>query len=317
MQKSKKMIKNFIEILSRFGRDFKKSKYEDEETLKNVQHLKDHGFVALNHLVGSPKFLEIKNKINSSIENDLTIEFPCLAQSKINNDKHQDLIKSNFLSTNANLSQRDLTFEKKDIKSYSHMIKEFSPSTLTLGIKDDKLFFDIWLDEKVINIVQSYMGFVPELVEAYTRRNFPCKYKVMNHFWHRDENHKDYLLKAFIFFTDCDQNTGAHHYISGSVKTKNFRDNKYYEDEEIHSIWPEHSKNHMISNVKAGTIIIEDTRGLHKAGTPNIKYRDLGYAVFLPPNFLRKKKPLYTISKLNYENLSENQKLYVPLSNVK
>ena len=52
-------------------------------------------------------------------------------------------------------------------------------------------------------------------------------------------------------------------------------------------------------------------------GTPNIKYRDLGYAVFLPPNFLRKKKPLYTISKFNYENLSENQKLYIPPSNVK
>ena len=36
----------------------------------------------------------------------------------------------------------------------------------------------------------------------------------------------------------------------------------------------------MVSNVKAGTIIIEDTRGLHKAGIPKRDYRDLGFAVF-------------------------------------
>ena len=36
----------------------------------------------------------------------------------------------------------------------------------------------------------------------------------------------------------------------------------------------------MVSKVKAGTIIIEDTRGLHKAGIPKKAYRDLGSRYF-------------------------------------
>ena len=97
--------------------------------------------------------------------------------------------------------------------------------------------------------------------------------------------------KAFIFFTDCDSDTGAHHYISGSVNDERFRDKTYYTEEDISEIWPQDSNQRMVSNVKAGTIIIEDTRGLHKAGIPKRDYRDLGFAVFLPPNIFRRSAP--------------------------
>ena len=160
--------------------------------------------------------------------------------------------------------------------------------------------------------VSNYMGFYPHLTEAYIRRNFPCTYRVMNHNWHRDTNHDTHLLKAFIFFTDCDIDTGAHHYIAGSVNDVRFHDKPYYTDNEINSVWPTGSDDHMVSNVKAGTIIIEDTRGLHKAGIPKKAYRDLGFAVFLPPNMLRKTKPFYHIKKSAFDNLSQEQKLFIP-----
>ena len=309
------MIKQSMEYISRIGRGLTNNNY-DTQLNKDVNQLKDKGYVVLDHLVGSHKFIELQKEINLNIEENLNIQFPCLAQSKIDKNNDKDLIKSNFLSTNKNLTDRNLTFNRSDIKNYSDMIKNFSPSTLTLGMQDNISFFNLWLDEKVIAIVQSYMGFVPEMVEAYTRRNFPCKYKVMNHFWHRDTNHSDYLLKAFIFFTDCDVNTGAHHYISGSVNKDLFNENRYFTDEEIHKKWPKGSKKHIISNVKAGTIIIEDTRGLHKAGTPDVKHRDLGYAVYLPCNIFKKNNSFYKILKNNYNLLTKNQQLYVPKSNI-
>ena len=73
---------------------------------------------------------------------------------------------------------------------------------------------------------------------------------------------------------------------------------------------------HMVSKVKAGTIIIEDTRGLHKAGIPKKAYRDLGFAVFLPPNMFRKSRPLYHIYQSAFDHLTEEQKLFIPPSNI-
>tara|TARA_B110000971_G_scaffold8838_1_gene8527 strand:- start:192 stop:1130 length:939 start_codon:yes stop_codon:yes gene_type:complete len=310
------MIKKSLEYISKIGR--RSTETTDNHDIKiamHVKQLKEKGFVILDHLVNSKEFKELKKEINKNIEDNLNLKFPCLAQSKIDENRDKDLIVSNFLATDKTLSERNLTFIRNDIKSYDDMINKFSPSTLTLEMQDRLSFFNIWLDKTIIAIVQSYMGFIPEMVEAYVRRNFPCKYKVMNHFWHRDTNHSEHLLKAFIFFTDCDINTGAHHYISESINEKKFNENRYFSDEEIHSHWPKNSKNHIISKVKAGTVIIEDTRGLHKAGTPNVKYRDLGFAVFLPPNIFRKKKSFYKISKSNYNLLSKNQQLYIPNSN--
>ena len=95
-----------------------------------------------------------------------------------------------------------------------------------------------------------------------------------------------------------------------------FRDKPYYTDDEINAAWPNGSDNHMVSEVKAGTIIIEDTRGLHKAGIPKKAYRDLGFAVFLPPNIFRKSGPLYHIEKSAFDHLTQKQKLFIPSSNI-
>ncbi|MCE2517065.1 MAG: hypothetical protein J4F41_04365 [Alphaproteobacteria bacterium] len=161
------------------------------------------------------------------------------------------------------------------------------------------------------------MGFVPNLTEAYIRRNFPSSFRVMNFNWHRDTNHDKYLVKAFIFFTDCDIDTGAHHYIAGSINDPRFRDKAYFSDDEINSAWPIGSDDHMISTVPAGTIIIEDTRGLHKAGIPKRGYRDLGFAIFTPPNSFVKSKPYFQIHHSTYKSLSKNQQAFITKQNLR
>ena len=138
----------------------------------------------------------------------------------------------------------------------------------------------------------------------------------MNHNWHRDTNHKHYLLKAFIFFNDCYVDTGAHRYIAGSVDSPLFRDKVYFSDEEIEAVFPNGSDDHIITEVPAGTIILEDTRGLHKAGIPQRHYRDLGFAVFVPPMLFRGGSEYITISKSVYASLMPGQQAYIGRSNI-
>ena len=311
----KRAIASSMEYVSRLNRQARPSAKPDIQ--QHITTLKKRGYIVLDHMIGSEKFNTVKNSINHKFEQSFDLEFPCLAQAFIDNERDQDLVAKNFLATKEQLEARKLTFDRQDIASYQQMINELNPSTLTIPMPSVRDYYELWLDPVVTEIISNYMGFVPELTEAYTRRNFPCNYRVMNHNWHRDTNHKNHLLKAFIFFTDCDVNTGAHHYIAGSAQDPRFRDKVYFTDDEINSTWPIGSEDHIVSTVPAGTIIIEDTRGLHKAGIPMKNYRDLGFAVFLPPNHFKKSPQFYQIEKTTYDSLSDEQQRFIPSANVK
>ena len=73
----------------------------------------------------------------------------------------------------------------------------------------------------------------------------------------------------------------------------------------MEAFYPVASKDHIVSEVPAGTIILEDTRGLHKAGIPQRHYRDLGFAVFLPKVLFTNNSGDFSISRDIYEQLSE------------
>lgn len=312
-----RIVKDFTEGLSRLSRGFDANKDLDPGLHNQLETLRKRGFVVLDHLIGSDAIKRVQADITNKFERDFDVTFPCLSQSKIDETRDQDLIEKNFLATPETLNQRGLTFHRSDIKSYSQMLRDFQPSTLTIPMPSAKDYYDLWLDPTVLNLVSAYMGFAPELTEAYIRRNFPCTYRVMNHNWHRDTNHASHLLKAFIFFTDCDLNTGAHHYIAGSVQDSRFRNKVYFTDDEINSTWPIGSDDHIVSTVPAGTIIIEDTRGLHKAGIPKEAYRDLGFAVFLPPNHFKKSPSYYNIDQSTFDQLNDDQQRFIPSANIK
>lgn len=305
-----------MEYLSRINRPPFPVKDIDNEITSYIEQLSNNGFVKLDHLVGTKAILQAQKLLLKLIEEDYCYEFPCLAQSQIDKEKHSELIAKQFLVNPSELKNNNLTFEYEDIKSYHQLVTDYEPSTLKVPMVSNCNFYDIWLDPIVMAVIEGYMGFIPQMTEAYIRRNFPAKYPVMNHNWHRDSNHPRYLVKAFIFFTDCDIDTGAHHYISGSMNDARFRNKTYYNDDEIHSVWPIGSDQHIISSVPAGTIIIEDTRGLHKAGIPKRDYRDLGFAIYTPPNFFLNRKSYYQIGKSIFDGLSEHQKRYIPISNI-
>jgi Phytanoyl-CoA dioxygenase (PhyH) len=286
----------------------------DDSQTSIVNNLKKDGYVILPKYIESEK-LKILNDSFKRCLDDLKFNMPCLAQNKIDPIKHASFINNHMLATPDVLSELGVAFDQHDCKNYQQVVNTFKPSTLTVHmLQYSKLYCDIWLDPYLLPVISYYMGLVPQLTESYVRRNFPAKYKNMNHYWHRDLNHHSYLLKVFIFFSDCDEKTGPHEYIKGSCTDKNklniLNDQRYYKDSEIDAKYPPDGEDRILSIVPAGTVVIEDTRGLHRANIPVHHYRDLGYAVYTP--VLKSSPAYYKVPENYYRSLSTLQKLFVP-----
>lgn len=306
------MLNDALERLGRAGRKANLARISAEPVNTKLEHLRTHGYVAFDHLVGTERLKQLQTAYRNGVEKELDFEMPTLAQSRVDPERDADLVASNFFGTPAMLAERSLTFDRSDVTSYAQAVKDFRPSTLTSKLPDETNWFDLWLDPVMLGVIEGYMGFVPHLEEAYIRRNFPSDFVVMNHAWHRDTNHAKHLLKAFFFLSDCTLKTGPHHYIAGTVQDRRLDGQRYYTNEDVYALYPKGSEREVVSEVPAGTIILEDTRGLHKAGIPQEGYRDLGFATFLPPIALRKRPALYQLSRATYETLSPEQQRYIP-----
>ncbi len=298
------------------GRNISNINDQTEFTKHNVDALRKNGYLILEDFISSDLLGYLQSRVTLELESNFGFEYPCLSQKKIDEEKHKELINNYLRYTPKDLKKYGLTFDFSDVTSYNQILEEFNPSTIKLLIPNDISFFNLWLNPILLEIVEAYLGLKPFLLEAYIRRNFPAKYRVMNHFWHRDINHESYLVKIFFFLSDCALENGPHEYISGSIDDRTLDGKLYYTDEEIDKTYPEGSKRRIKSIVKAGTIVIEDTRGLHRAVVPQKGYRDLGYAVFMPHEiFTRWGDPEYCINKDTYLKLNPNQRSYIPSKN--
>ena len=303
-------------IVKKINQLLRPSKDITDEKINNaVQDLKNNGFIVLENFIDEKNISKIQEYVNSKLV-DLDFETPCIGQNLIDKNHHQNLIANNFLLTPNEALKEGIAFTKDQINSYQEVLEKFNPSSLKISVTDNTSLMKAILDEKLLAIIENYFGFTPILKEAYLRRNFGADFKIMNHFWHRDKN-SPFLLKAFLFTTDCNEFNGPHHYVSGSHNEKIFTKEKYYSDTEI-----EHNsifKNRIHKSiVKAGTLILEDTRGLHKAGVPSDGFRDMAFAVFMPKflnlrNFLNADLKYYNIKEDMLLKLSSNAKRYIDL----
>jgi len=284
----------------------------EQETI--LTSLRNDGFVILPEYLNQEVLSSLQYDFQQSLEN-LQFETPCLAQSKINQKKHSDFINNYMLGTPEFIESIGAAFNHNECQSYKQVISDFNPSTLTLKmLQYSQTFRETWLDPSLLSIISHYMGLVPQLAEAYVRRNFPAPYRSMNHYWHRDLNNRSYLLKMFVFLNDCTVENGPHEYIKGSctesTKIATLNGKRYYTNDEVNKLYPQHSDDRVLSLVKAGTVVIEDTRGVHRANLPESGHRDLGFAVFTPT--LEHAKPLYSFPEQTYNSLHPFQKIIIP-----
>ena len=284
----------------------------NEKEKHTVHQLRENGFAIIENFIDTQTLKAMRQVFQQDLETG-NFEMPTLAQSKIHPEKHQHLIDQYLLGHGPDYKAQGIAFDRDEFQSLNQCLQDFRPSTLKSYFNaKNPLFFRVILSDFIRNIVESYLGIRPYLMEAYTRRNFPAEYKVMNHYWHRDTNNKTFLLKTFLFLTDCHVDNGPQHFIKGSHKDFRLNGYRYYNDQQVDEVY-NLNKTLVQSRVKAGTLIMEDTRGLHRAGIPREGLRDLVYGVFMPIKWpSRWKYSWYSIEQKAFHSLAREQKAYIP-----
>jgi len=286
------------------------------EQRRMVEELQREGTLILRGYLSGETVRAMQQELQASLE-ALSFETPCLAQNRIDPQQHRALIDNFLYGSNEEFARQGIVFERHEVHSLEQALRDFNPSTLTAyPLQASAVFRKVWLDPYLLTIVTHYLGLVPSLVEAYARRNFPARFRTMNHFWHRDLNDRHQLVKMFVFLTDCSIETGPHEYIRRSHRELGTLNGKrYFTDAEIDALHPVGSPLREVSEVKAGTVILEDTRGLHRARMPDTGYRDLGYAVFFPLP-AGSAPALYRVPREAVAQLTEFQRAFVPTENI-
>jgi hypothetical protein len=287
----------------------------DSSQLAVLDALRRDGYAMLPGYISEDVLRTLRSEFQQSLTELKFLDIPVLAPGKVDPGKHPP-IEDLMLRDPKEIREMGLAIERSDCSSYEQAIKDHGPGELNVEmLQYSETFRSIWLDPHLLSIVSHYMGLVPRMKGAYVRRSFPSPVPISNNYWHRDcTDHKIYLLKIFFFLTDCTKETGPHDYIKGSItdkrKRKLLNGKRYYQDDEVNRLYPEGSTDRITSIVPAGTVLIEDTRGLHRAHSLTGGYRDLGYAIFQP---MTKDKPSgYVFPRSAFEQLTSFQKMFVP-----
>lgn len=230
---------------------------ENNETKSSiVKDLTTKGFndkLQLNQLI----FNEVYNDISSK---NSTIFF----KSKLTNNE-----KSIFLNNGSNL---------KEIIKISNKL---NLSHLSLDIDINKTHFikDIALSSLFLNIARDYIGKKQISVSGQCYISNPIsaskKEKQDNaQYFHYDNDFKKFL-KIFIYLSDVDFESGPHSFVQYSHNKKKFKhliSKRLSDSEIINSYGKENIKEF---DLPKGSVIFEDTFGLHKGTFPTKKTRAL------------------------------------------
>ena len=287
----------------------------DDTQLKVLNDLRNDGYAILPNHISESMLGLLDRDLQQSLDELKFLSTPMLDYSKLE-PLNDDSLASHVMGLNPQeLGKSGFAIEKSDCHSYQQVVNDFRPSELALHmLESSENFLSAWLDPYLLAIVCQYLGLVPQLAESYVRRSFPAPYRILNNNWHRDIDNKTHLLKVFFFLTDCDDETGPHEYIKGSCtdpnKLNSLNGKRYYDDDAVNAVYPENSEDRIVSIVPKGTVIIEDTRGLHRAHILKSGYRDLGYAVFKP--WPQKKAVHYSVPGRSFEKLTPYQRMFVP-----
>ena len=183
-------------------------------------------------------------------------------------------------------SLSELGFDLKDFKyEIKGDVKSNKPFLTYLWDKspvvEDNAFFRSALNEKVLDIVNSYMGIRSKLYYATLNLTKPSEGLVGSQNWHRDEGDRK-ILKVFIYLTDVDEDSGPFMYVKESVKGLKY--GKLYPQYAPEGNYPTGQiPDYSVMTGKAGTVIFCDTTGLHRGGK-GTKERVMFTAAYYAPS---------------------------------
>ena len=133
-------------------------------------------------------------------------------------------------------------------------------------------------DKNLLNLVGHFLGSVPVLCQtncwwSVNKSTHRSNLSGNAQLFHQDTEYLKFV-KVFIYLTDVEENNGPHQYVQGTSKIAQdklgdgYTPSNRVEDEKVERLFGK--ENILTFTGKKGSIIIEDTFGLHK-GTPVIE----------------------------------------------
>lgn len=208
-----------------------------------------------------------KIKINEELNNDgYSINSYGLAIEKVEEiNNYLKNLKGTYVSDHIEKNNEKEFFDLEKPKG----VKFYYDSNELIKFK---LIQDLAFDREILSIAQDYLGSLPLLDIVTAWWSVPSKNpdKKAAQLWHFDMDRPTWL-KVFFYLTDCEDDNGPHCFVSGThLKRKipiKLRSKGYerLKDEEINKIFNKDMIKKFVT--KKGTILFEDTSGLHKGLT--------------------------------------------------
>ena len=183
-------------------------------------------------------------------------------------DKNINIIKNYLFGLKGKYISDQFSSDKKfdlDLKNPKAIQFRYDSSELL----DCNVVQDLMTNNKILQIANNYLKATPLIDEVSCWWSFPSDKPDSNsaQFWHFDMDRPKWL-KVFIFLTDCSETSGPHCYIAKTHKNHSLpfsilkKGYARIEDELIYKSFPKSNIRTFVA--KKGSILFEDTRGLHK-----------------------------------------------------
>lgn len=148
------------------------------------------------------------------------------------------------------------------------------------GLSVDDPIVQLALDQKLLEVVSSYLGLWPCLYSVAAWLNYPTDAPAeTSQLWHRDPEDLK-LVKVFIYLADVDDRNGPFTYIPGThpfgshvAKAAQLADTRRVSDDLMRPVFPPESWR--VCTGRANTMILADTVGFHRGGKPTVGTRIL------------------------------------------
>ena len=159
------------------------------------------------------------------------------------------------------------------------------------------------LDRKILEVVSSYLNYVPQLYEIYIEKTVPIgtAEPTYSQNWHRDPEEKR-TLKVFLYLNDVDTDSGPFIYVKRSHPTGGHTYGRLFPQELPWGSYPDETdvlsrtdeSSRYIAKASAGTLIFCDTAGLHRGGLATRNPRIMATAFFPSIHYTEKRlfKPI-------------------------
>lgn len=258
----------FDYIRNRFNKS-KKFSFESEDDFFFFKNEKKNLLKELEEF-GYTESLEIDDKFLAKVQDEISLKNSSISFKQKANDK-------NFQQILTPEDQLDDIFQKSRIKNLSHVV-------INIDINSTNYIKQIVQKSFLKNLAYSYIGSKNIYSSAICYISHPKEINEQEkkdnaQYYHYDLDFEKFF-KVFIYFDDVSKESGPHSFVKKTHKKKLFKHiiSERLDDKEIKNTYGK--ENIIIFDRKKGSVIIEDTSGLHKGTTPTGKSRKVLILVF-------------------------------------